>query len=304
MGANFLPFDSHLFKYPTTLGTQETAFRNLNVDIVRGVSTNTLTGNAIVDVIDNGLYAANSATQTDEVVPGWDPGNPNSNRHRFYHDVLARACRTCHISQPLGNTNTFQTAPLFEDLITRIQDLVCVAHVMPHAQRTNDIFWNSLNPNMPAFLTLYGQTGSTGQTKLPGWNAAPNSQCSQGPVQGGSTAPSVFQSQIFSIMTTGQTTCASCHGQVGNANFSVGQGPVEAYNGVHGLLTTTAKDGTSKYIKPNDPSSSLLYHRITTGVPGQRMPQNGPDLTVTPPSPNVSDADQILAWINAGAVGP
>jgi hypothetical protein len=64
---------------------------------------------------------------------------------------------------------------------------------MPHAQRTNDVFWTSLNPNMAALLELYGQT-------LPGWSPLAANQCSQGPVQGGGSTTSVFSSQVFPIM--------------------------------------------------------------------------------------------------------
>ena len=38
----------------------------------------------------------------DHVVAGWDPGNVNSNPHKLYQNVVARACRTCHIARPFN----------------------------------------------------------------------------------------------------------------------------------------------------------------------------------------------------------
>ena len=296
MGSNFLPFDLHLFNFPLSKSknSQQAAFKNLDVDIVKGVTTQTGTGSAIVEVIDTSFYAGGSATQLeDQVIAGWDPANVNSNRHRFYRDVFARACRTCHTSRPFG-APTFVNATDFENAITNVQNRVCVQHVMPHAQRTNDIFWNSLNPSMPALLTLYGQT-------LPGWSTQPDSQCSQGPVQGGGNAPSVFASQMYPILFH---NCTGCHSVVGNANYAVGNVP----NTYNSLLTATAKNGTSKYIVPHDPVNSLLYHRITNDGPGaSRMPLGGPNLAVTDtdiPPDGVFDASEINAWINAGAPGP
>ena len=264
----------------------------MNLDIVKGVDAATGTGAAIVEVIDTSFYPGNSPTQLeDRVIAGWDPVNVNSNPHRFYRDVFGRACRTCHTAQGFSapaftNFNDFQAA------ITNVQSRVCNQKVMPHAQRTNDIFWTSLNPNMAAFLELYGQT-------LPGWTSLGSAQCGQA-FQGGGQVPSVFASQIYPIIFN---NCASCHSNPGLANWFVGN-IADTYNS---LLTATTKDGTAKYIVPNNPGASRLYQRITTGGPGVRMPRFGADLvttdTDTPPD-GVPDATEINGWINAGATGP
>jgi cytochrome c5 len=298
MAANFLPFDLHYYNFPTAepKATQQAQFKSLNVDIVHGVSAATGTGGAIVEVIDTALYANNSAIQLeDQVIAGWDPANANSDQHRFYRDVFARACRTCHITQPFG-APAFNTSAAFEGVISNVQNRVCTQHIMPHAQRTNDVFWTSLNPNMPALLELYGQT-------LPGWSPLPGNQCSQGPVQGGGNTSSVFSSQIYPVMFT---NCSGCHSSVGNANFAV-VNPATTFNQ---LRNTLAKDGTSHYVLPNDPANSLMYHRISNGgvsEPNARMPLGGPNLvtsdTDTPPD-GIPDATEVNAWINTGANGP
>ncbi|XIA62101.1 hypothetical protein ACFIOY_20755 [Bradyrhizobium sp. TZ2] len=294
MGSNFLPFDLHLFNYPATKSkaSQQAAFKNLNVNIVKGVASATGTGAAIVEIIDTSFYAGGSATQLeDRVIAGWDPGSINSNRHRFYRDVFARACRTCHTAQPFGAPN-FANAADFEGQISAVQNFVCNLKVMPHAQRTNDIFWTSLNPSMPGFLELYGQT-------LPGWTSLPGAQCGQF-YQSGGIAPSVFTSQVYPILFN---NCTGCHSAVGNANFSVGN-IANTYNSV---LTATTKDGLTKYIVPVDPGNSRIHQRITTGGVGVRMPLNGAILTQTDtdnPGDGIFDATEVLGWINGGAVGP
>jgi mono/diheme cytochrome c family protein len=301
MRSNFLAFDLHFYKFPIAKPklNQQGAFKSLNEDIVKGVGNGTGTGAAIVEVIDTSFYPGNSATQIeDKVVANWDPGNVNSNAHRFYRDVFARACRTCHTAQPFSAL-TFTDHNTFEASIVDVQNRVCNQKVMPHAQRTHDVFWTSLDPNMPALLELYGQT-------LPGWSSLGSAQCGQ-VFQSGGTAPSVFASEIYPTLFN---NCTGCHSQPGNANYSIGN----IGNTYNSLLNTTAKDGVSKYILPHDPTNSLLYHRITTGgtfppnaPPNVRMPQNGKNLAIEDtdvPPDGIPDASQINAWINAGALGP
>lgn len=302
MHSNFLPFDLHFFNFPTSEPKSSAAvqarFKSLNTDVVREVSkANGTFGNAIVELID-AWYAGGSATQLeDAVIAGWDPANSSSNKHRFYRDVFARACRTCHVAQPF-TAPPFTSADDFESSISQVQSRVCNQHVMPHAQRTNDVFWTSRNPNMAAFLELYGQT-------LTGWLTDPVNQCSQGPVQGGTTlATTVFTGKVLPILTD---NCGGCHSTTGNANFAVGGSPTAVYNQ---LLTAVAKDGSSHYIAAHDATASLLFHRISTGgasEPGARMPLGGPDLTTTdtgtPPN-GAPDATVISTWIAAGATPP
>lgn len=296
MHANFLPFDLHLYNYPVTNGkaAQQAAFKTLNTEIVKGVSAATTTGTEIVELIDTALYQGGSAIQLeDRVITGWEPLNPASNPHRFYKDVYGKTCRTCHVAHPFGVT-AFNTKIDFESLISTVQDKVCTRKVMPHAQRTNDVFWQSLNPNMPAFLELYGQT-------LPGWASTGTTQCGLF-FQPGTVATSTFQSKILPIL---QPKCGACHG-TGNfrANFGVNQAPATVYDE---LLNTLAKDGTSHYLVPNNAGTSKLFERISTGGPGVRMPQFGTPLDTAGEDVNgdgVLDQQEILNWVNAGAPGP
>ena len=299
MQSNFLPFDLHFFTLPTgqnkTDAAVQDSFKKLNIDIVRGVAVaNGVTGAAILDVIDNALYAGNSATQLDNtVVPGWDTGNANSPPNRFYRDVFARACRTCHTAGPFGAMN-FANRTDFEADIGTVQDYVCNKKVMPHALRTNNWFWSSLAPNMAAYLQLYGES-------LPGWNQLPQFQCGQ--FQGGGIAPSVFASQIDVILFS---NCNSCHAQIGLANFGVSAGLGPFYNQLLNNNTLPGA-GNPKYIVPNSTGTSWLYHRITTGGVGVRMPRFGADLVSTDtdiPMDNIPDAAEISTWINSGAPGP
>jgi mono/diheme cytochrome c family protein/cytochrome c5 len=295
MHSNFLPFDLHLFNFPATnsKAAQEAAFKALNTDIVKPVSKATTTGDAIIEVIDSAFYppaGTGAIPQKAEVIANWEPGNATSNRHKFYQNVLAPTCRTCHIAQPFS-APTFNASADFESLISSVQDKVCTRKIMPHAQRTNDVFWQSLNPNMPAFLELYGQT-------LTGWGSGGNQQCGLF-FQPGTVATSTFQSQILPIL---QTRCSSCHGTAGLANFGVNQAPATVYNE---LLNTNANDG-SKYIVPNNSGTSKLFTRISTAPGRMPAPPNGPPYldALDLDGDGINDQQEILNWINAGATGP
>lgn len=293
MKANFLPFDLHLYNFPVTKSkaAQQAAFKILNTEIVRGVSSLTTTGAEIVELIDTALYQGGSVVQLeDRVIANWDPLNPASNPHRFYKDVFGKTCRTCHVSHPF-NAPSFNSSSEFEGLISSVQEKVCTRKVMPHAQRTNDVFWQSLNPNMAALLELYGQT-------LPGWSPAGATQCGLF-FQPGTIATSTFQSKILPIL---QTRCGGCHGTSGLANFGVSQAPATVYSE---LLNSLAKDGISKYIVPNNSGTSKLFQRISGGP--NRMPQGLPPLDTAGQDVNgdgVLDQQELLNWINAGAPGP
>jgi hypothetical protein len=285
MNSQFLPFDQHFFTMPAAKPNQNTAFKNLNIEIVRKVAQGIgALGQPTRDIID-AWYAGNSPIQIDgAVITNWDAANPNSDDNRLYKDVFARACRTCHNAGPF-------TAPPYQDKndfradISTVQTRVCGQRVMPHALRTNQIFWNSLTPNMPAFLQLYGQT-------LPGWSPTGADQC--GTFIGGGTIPSVFTNKIYPILTN---RCAGCHTHTGNANWHFGDGADIAYN----ELLNAAPNVGGKYIVPNNSGASVLFQRISQANPG-RMPQGGPDLaTVDLDNDGTKDLGEFLKWINLGA---
>ncbi len=291
MNANFLPFDLSLYTFPAAKGkaVQETAFKGLNIDIVQEVAVKTgIHGVAINDLINefynNGTLAAQAV---DPVVTNWDKANPASDTNRFYRDVFAPTCRTCHVSSPFGAPN-FTNKNDFHAQFTNVKNRVCSEIIMPHARRTNKIFWTSIDPNMPGFLDLYGQT-----------QLGINAQCGQNYTAGGNVVLSEFSSQIFPIL---ESNCANggCHAAVGNANFSIGN----AADTYASILGATAKDGSSSYIVPNSLANSLIYQRITQSNPG-RMPLGGAALNTTDEnSDGTNDAAEIQSWINSGAPGP
>jgi cytochrome c5 len=294
MQSNFLPFDLHLFNFPAgkTKAAQQTAFKNLNRDIVREVAVgNGAQGTAIVEMIDVINPAAAASQLENAVIANWDGGNPASDNHKFYRDVFARTCRTCHVALPFS-APAFTNKVDFQNQIGTVQFRVCNQKIMPHAKRTNDIFWTSLGPNMPGFLQLYGQN-------FPGWAAAANSQCGLF-FQPGSTPTSLFATEIYPILVN---NCSGCHSAVGNANFAVGGTVEEVYDSI---LNAIAKDGVSHYIVAGNPGASKLYQRIL-GNGGSRMPQGGPNLEITDtdaPGDGINDATELLNWINGGALGP
>ncbi len=294
MNSSFLPFDLNLYNFPALKdkATQQAAFKGLNIDIVKEVAQNTgVHGVAINEIIDE-FYSGGALNQIEEaVVANWDGAVPASDSHKFYRDVFAPTCRTCHISRPFG-APSFTSKADFHSAIANVQNRVCSQNIMPHAKRTSEIFWTSLDPNMPGFLELYGQT-------LPGWSALGSAQCGEEYVAGGNIVLSEFSSQIYPILFD---QCVGCHGAVGNANFVIGN----AEDTYDSILNATAIDGSSKYIVANNLGSSLLYQRIIQANPG-RMPQGGADLEVTDtdtPPDGIFDAVEIANWINAGAAGP
>jgi mono/diheme cytochrome c family protein len=285
MNSQFLPFDLHFFTMPAAKPNQQTAFKNLNVEIVRKVAQGIgALGQPTRDIID-AWYANNSAVQIDgAVITNWDAANPNSDDNRLYKDVFARACRTCHNAGPF-TAPSYQDKNDFRNDIATVQTRVCSQRVMSHALRTNQLFWNSLTPSMPAFLQLYGQT-------LPGWSAAGADQC--GTFVGGGTIASVFDNKIYPILTN---RCTGCHTQTGNANWHIGGGA----NATYSELLNAATNVGGNYIVPNNSGASVLFQRISQMNPG-RMPLGGADLaTVDVDNDGVKDLTEILNWINLGA---
>lgn len=294
MTANFLPFDLHFYNFPAgkSKAAQQTNFKNLNRDIVREVALgNGAQGTAIVEMIDTINPAAAASQLENAVVTNWDGALPASDNHKFYRDVFARSCRTCHVALPFS-APAFTNKVDFQNQIGQVQFRVCNQKIMPHAKRTNDIFWTSLNPNMPGFLQLYGQT-------LPGWSSLGSAQCGLF-FQPGSTPTSLFATQIYPILVN---NCSGCHTAVGNAQFAVGGTPAEVYDS---LLNALANNGTSHYIVPGNTGASLLFQRLSAN-PAPRMPQGGPNLFTTDtdiPADGIFDAIEIQNWINGGAIGP
>ena len=295
--SKFLPFDLHFYKFPTA-DHQQDAFRNLNIEIVKQVEVAISPSGPIAELID-AWYPGAAGNQVDNaVIGGWNTGgagNPNHQDNQMYRDAFARACRTCHVAQPaFGSTFQFRTVADFKGLIGTVQSRVCHDKVMPHARRTNQIFWDSLNPNMPGFLEIYGQATL-------GWQADPILQCGLFN-QDSSDVKSFFEGTVFTILHTAGCANAGCHSVTGNANFSV-TNPASTYTLLLNALGNNPAG--ARYIKPNDLAGSLLYQKLLNNPPPQ-MPFGQPAITNRDTNSNsVFDADDIKNWITTfGAVGP
>jgi hypothetical protein len=310
LGSQFLPFDLHFFTLapPDSKANPQTQtrFRQLNQDIVQATQPH----QAIADVV-TGMYQGNPAQQDENfVVAGW---NSHPVHQTMYRDVVARACRTCHIANSFPALR-FQTAqqaisdPSNSARLGNIEQRVCVQGVMPHAKRTHEIFWtgntflnNSITePYMPGILQLFGDTFGTGGN---GWNG----QLCGIFTQGQPTPPSIYTQQVHPIWQA--KGCTGCHlGNTPPAGLNLAD-----VTKFPQLLQNASELPTMRRVtsppQPPDPSQSYLAHKIKgtqagVGGSGTRMPQvAGQDCTGS----DCLSAGQIGTvdnWINAGAPPP
>jgi hypothetical protein len=103
-------------------------------------------------------------------------GNPAT--ESLYHDVVAKACRTCHSAQL--SVLAWDTYKKFADdhgaLGTTPADsgygiagLVCTTGLMPHANTTYTNFWRSSSPHGPDTLKTFSQAAINADS--PAWTA-------------------------------------------------------------------------------------------------------------------------------------
>lgn len=159
VGASFLPFDLETYKYPST-GIDYAAFQTLNNFV-----NDTQPASAITELID-GWYAG-SGNQPNPlfIPPGWQnngaPPLTNQDLSVMYYYIVARSCRTCHVSftdAPAWDTWTDSNGNGFLDNASGIVSLVQSNGFMPHAfvgynnMWTND-FWP--DPNTPLVFNCF-----------------------------------------------------------------------------------------------------------------------------------------------------
>ena len=149
-GAYFLPFDLQSFEYFSEIPTnplsrefQERNFKALNklvyfsdlffLDAPRQIITRWYTA--------PGTDSFSSSTFLDNRVPfGWDT---NGNSRQLYRQVVAKACRTCHISEE-NPTLAFGTQRDFLLHLPVVTTDVCGPQkYMPQAEQTVRLFWES-----------------------------------------------------------------------------------------------------------------------------------------------------------------
>jgi len=144
-GAHFLPFDLQAFDYfsknptnPLSRAYQEPAFLKLN----RAIYFSDLFFLPAARELIRMWYASfHRSTFRDDQIPKEWSGSDND--RQLYLQVIAKACRTCHISA----TNVvldFGTAAKFKSTLPEVVQLICGKRkVMPQAEQTIKILWNS-----------------------------------------------------------------------------------------------------------------------------------------------------------------
>jgi hypothetical protein len=190
--AHFLPFDLNAFDYSCdphfTRAAQEGAFKRLNQGVLE-IEAGTATSPANRDLANNimtplitlieGWYGATftvpapttlpRATQDSAFVPpAW---NINTASADLYTHVVARSCRTCHVTRPEGSYSMGSPTDFNNLGLAQIKNAVFGATtnltslpvtvletpgpIMPHARRTFERFWLSTSPAQPEILRDY-----------------------------------------------------------------------------------------------------------------------------------------------------
>ena len=164
LGSRFLPFDLDSYTFPDSgpvQGTQEAAFKTLNLDYVM----NTDVSGAIDEVV-GAFYGPGGAAPVQNrgfVIAGWS-GSPAE--QEAYRHVVGPNCRICHVAHD-GIGRTFQSAASLPPGLAGYY--ACVARSMPHSVRTYQRFWTSLNPSQPGQLVnwLFEQGADPSQCTFP-----------------------------------------------------------------------------------------------------------------------------------------
>lgn len=266
VGARFLPFDKRF--YLNLSASDATKIADLNSKIVANANPNAAESDFIVHQSDPNYVPTAWAN---------DPTHPF--REMLYKNVVAPACRTCHIAHDVGGDGipSFATAAEFEGKITNVEQRVFYAHDMPHAMATYDLFWASNqtgkptnndpppapSTSMPGLLKLFGKQFT---------NRADWGDCDQASPD--SSGAPVNLSQVQTIFTA---SCVGCHG---SSNPSAGLN-----------LNTNARQNllNAGLVKPGNACKSVLYERVAGGG----MPLGG---ALTP-----AQIAMIKKWLDQGA---
>ncbi len=348
LGSRFIPFDLRFFTFPAApdKAAQQSAMKHLNEDIVRNAPS-IPAPDPIADVV-TAMYSGGSATQHEDfLVPGWQQSQlPNTvAQEAFYKRVISNACRTCHTTQPFANVSNqragvdlqFRSARDFLrsqaitgggafSPITAAEVRVCSDHVMPHAQRTHDIFWGqywetsfgAFNPTIAGQFQAFGDTIKAlprpagwplGETWPPAWNGQ---LC--GPFTGaGATPPSFYSSYVHILWsrnygTTTTSGCTTCHADLSGI----------ATDTRNNLLAGFFGGMNGPEVIPNNAAGSRVVQRLR-GTVGARMPQGcspgsptrrclneagGVYSPAADPNPNnlATEIDRVIYWISIGAL--
>jgi hypothetical protein len=145
--ARFLPFDPYSFKFASTSGF---SFADQIGEIRRLNQLITLTNpTPAIDEFITGLYAPKSvndptAVSNDDYVPAdWAQATPSLSGTAAYRGLVKVACRTCHMSATDPTLDFADYADFLAKLPSIKADVCGPSHVMPHAERVMQNFWNS-----------------------------------------------------------------------------------------------------------------------------------------------------------------
>jgi cytochrome c5 len=325
LGARFLPFDLQSFTYvapdsdtgnPFTRLNQQAAFKRLN-EIAKSAPTPDPSDPStnVVNALFDAWYSGGVTNQIPNAIPTpWD----TDNLHRgAYVNVVAKSCRTCHVANLATNLRFDQPgASGFDSQLGRIQSAVCLDHVMPHARRTHDLFWTSVNLSQPAQLQAFGDT-----IHAFGWQNVNDPVVSDSLACGGNDE---FGNRTFTQgggalsaptgFTDAQTVLSTCTGCHNAANAAAGTTfarlnlePALAYSQIVGVNSLELPTFKRVVFGATTETSSYLWRKISathTGLgtyvlpgPGVAMPQGSTGLL----NINPTAANTIRAWIANGA---
>ena len=289
LGSRFLPFDLAAYTFPNNdvnfnKANQQAEFLTLNNMVVATEPA----GSSVREVI-TAMYPGGVIPQSETfVIPGW---NSEAGHQVMYRDVVGKACRTCHVTHPQPSLQFRQASDMIADL-GLVEYRVCNEGSMPHALRTHDRFWSSVNPSQVAQLQAFGDTYGGGS----GWQG---DECGVY-TSGGSTPVTFYGSTIqpiFDGTSSGTNACIGCHvGSTPPASLKLDQ------SNSHAQLVSVASTQLPAMprVTPNNVAQSYLVHKLNgtqagAGGSGGQMPPGGAAV-------NAPSMTNLQTWINTGAL--
>jgi mono/diheme cytochrome c family protein len=313
LDAKFLPFDLRSFSFaapdsdalnPFNTANQQTKFRDLNKMVkVAPPPASASTADNIITALYDAWYPGDAVPQQQNaVVPLWNADNVHRNA---YNNVVAAACRTCHVANPDPDLRFEQPGAGgvgFEGNLGTVQSRVCKEHVMPHARRTHDLFWTSVSPSQPAQLQAYGDTVHTGGWQVVGTAGVdPNLRCGQEFTPGG--GPTSPPTAFTPILTIFSGNCGGCHSTVNH--FGGLDLETNTYSHIVNINANTYPSMKRVEFGAVTEANSYLWHKINasagTLVPLPADPDPMPDGSSGLINTDNAAAITIRDWIRAGA---
>jgi hypothetical protein len=320
LDSRFLPFDLQSFTYaapdsdvanPFNRLNQQLAFKRLNeIAKIAPVPDPTDPPSSVVSDLFDVWYPGAATTQVQNAVPVlW---NTDALHRNAYINIVAKACRTCHVANLAPNLRFERPGSSgFDGQLGPIQLRVCLDHVMPHARRTHDLFWTSINPSQAAQLQAFGDTISAfGWQDVNRPDVSDSLACGQEFTPGGGAlSPPTAFSEAKAVLSA----CTGCHNGTNAApgsGFNVAglnlEGAV-AYSQIVGVNSNELPTFKRIVLGTNTELTSYLWRKISnthTGLgtyvtpgPGVAMPQGSSGLAIT----NPTEANKIRDWIRNGA---